>query len=185
MSEHLDEQTLNLFLDGALDAAERQRAELHLAVCADCRVALADWHALFAALDALAPAVAPARAPAFTDGVLRRLGRRRRLWPWTAAQGALALGLLLWLRPQLSGWARGAQGWLADGLQVMWGWLAALTAGVAAWAGWLADGLTAAAGELNLSLAFSASLFQWAVLLGAALLLWLLGHRLLLPDNGR
>ena len=40
-ARHLDEEAINLFLDGMLDRAARKRAENHLATCATCLAELA------------------------------------------------------------------------------------------------------------------------------------------------
>ncbi|MBL8046310.1 MAG: zf-HC2 domain-containing protein [Anaerolineales bacterium] len=50
---HLNEATLNEYLDDALETVERSAADAHLATCPQCAARLAEMHALFAALDAL------------------------------------------------------------------------------------------------------------------------------------
>jgi anti-sigma factor RsiW len=53
MSDHLDDVTLNEYLDAALPADRMAAAETHLAGCRDCAARLSEQRALFAALEAL------------------------------------------------------------------------------------------------------------------------------------
>jgi len=50
---HLNEETLNEYLDGALETVERAAAEAHLAACPQCAARLAELQTLFATLEAL------------------------------------------------------------------------------------------------------------------------------------
>ena len=50
---HLDHNTLNEYLDSALEPARRAEVESHLAACPDCAARLAELRALFAALESL------------------------------------------------------------------------------------------------------------------------------------
>ncbi len=52
-TQHLSAETLNEYLDGALEAPARAQAEAHLADCPQCAARLASWRALFAGLAAL------------------------------------------------------------------------------------------------------------------------------------
>jgi anti-sigma factor RsiW len=53
MPDHLDDDTLNEYLDSALDPARRTEVETHLAACADCAVKLENLRALFAAIESV------------------------------------------------------------------------------------------------------------------------------------
>jgi hypothetical protein len=73
---HLDDETIAAFVDGGLDADERQRAEAHLLVCDECR-------GLAASTSRLATPTESARAR-----------------PWLVAGGlAAAAGIVLLLMP--------------------------------------------------------------------------------------
>lgn len=50
---HLNEETLNEYLDGALETVERAAAEAHLAACPQCSARLVELQTLFATLEAL------------------------------------------------------------------------------------------------------------------------------------
>jgi len=108
--EHLNEETLNMYLDGELSAGKRDRVEAHLAACDECRAETAALQRLFAVLEELVPDLAPA--------VLARIRPRhhlsgpgllnaRSLWLIQALQAAAAVALLAW------GWTRLAGYWTA------------------------------------------------------------------------
>ena len=91
--QHVDDALLIAYADDALDAADRQVVDEHLAECAECRARVEEERALArragAVLSAVAPAVHP--VPPF-DEVLRRRNRssgaRRRAWmplAWAAS----------------------------------------------------------------------------------------------------
>jgi len=102
---HLGEE-LTALLDGALPAAERERAVAHLAGCAPCRTAEARLRGALAALSSLPPPPEP--SPTFEQRFHARLARERsrpRGWlprlPWrwvlpaaaACAAAALAVGV--------------------------------------------------------------------------------------------
>lgn len=180
---HLDESTLNEWLDEALPAAERAAAAAHLAGCPECAARLAELRLVFAQLEAL-PEVPLARD--LTPTVLGRLPARAtpalgRGWPWALAlQTALAVGVLLLAAPavDLAGPAGLATTW-AQGLAAGWAGLSAQTQTdlAAAW--------QAGAQLLNDARALGAPLGEWpaaAWSAGLALLglLWLAGNGLAL-----
>jgi hypothetical protein len=116
-TDHLGEETINLFLDGMLDEPARRRAETHLAACARCRAELGRWHEMFVALDALAPVTDTALTQVAGPSLRVSL---RRIRPWVALQGIFAVGLLLLVWPRIVGWVggiapEGVRAWLADG----------------------------------------------------------------------
>jgi predicted anti-sigma-YlaC factor YlaD len=77
---HIGSEELAGYLDNRLDAAWSARVEAHLASCADCRAELVHARAL---LDS---------APAET--IEPSVGRARRVRPWLAAAGILAIASL-------------------------------------------------------------------------------------------
>ena len=96
---HLDDFTLNEYLDHALDESARAEAEMHLRTCPACRTQLEELQMLFAELEDLPEAhLEHDLAPA----VLAHLPRRNivNLQKWTrafAAQLGVAVGFMFWL----------------------------------------------------------------------------------------
>ena len=99
--EHLDNERIQHYLDGALEEQERDRAEEHLAQCSSCAQELKAWEKVFAPLNAL-PWLEPSRQ--FESNVLSKLGFQpwwaklfaRPFWPKAALAGAMAT-LAVWL----------------------------------------------------------------------------------------
>ena len=105
---HLDDFTLNEYLDEALDESSRQDVETHLASCPDCRIRLEDLQAVFAELEALPETTL---AHNLTLSVLARLPQTMpaRAVVWTrafAAQLGVALGAFIWLAMQVVNFVR-------------------------------------------------------------------------------
>jgi hypothetical protein len=97
---HLDEITLNEYLDHALDKSECDAADLHLQTCHSCRAKLSELQAVFEELDAL-PEVQLEHDLAPT--ILARLSQKMPVRVWTrafAAQVGVAIGLMFWLALQ-------------------------------------------------------------------------------------
>lgn len=106
MSDHPNEQTLNMYLDDELSADEREHVDAHLAGCDACRAEMQALQGLFTALEELALASDP--APDLVPGVLAHIRPRHRpivLWLVPVLQGVIALALLAW------GWTRLADYW--------------------------------------------------------------------------
>jgi len=99
--EHLDNERIQHYLDGALEEQERVRAEEHLARCLSCAQEMKAWEEVFAPLNAL-PMLEPGRH--FEADVLGQLGIQpwwaklfaRPFWPKAALAGAMAT-LAVWL----------------------------------------------------------------------------------------
>mgnify|MGYP003565300956 CR=1 FL=1 len=97
---HLDEITLNEYLDDILDEPKRYAADLHLQSCAACRAILDELRSVFAEFDAL-PEVQLERD--LTPSVLARLPQKNPVRVWTrafAAQLGVAIGSMFWLGMQ-------------------------------------------------------------------------------------
>ncbi len=99
---HVDEGTLNAYLDGELPAAERAGVEAHLEQCATCRASLEEERALLERASTLLGSVRPPERAIPPFEALRRAPRRSRWhvrtsFAW-AASIALALGLGYYLR---------------------------------------------------------------------------------------
>ena len=179
---------LNEYLDDALDEAQRQQVEAHLAVCPGCRAQARALQGVFRSL-----AVLP-EAPFSADWaeLAARLAAEdavRRMPGWlpllTAAQGLLAWVLLTaWL---LAAWPAGrstaalylesARQWFA----ITWPDMGQI------WAGWLHSfeqlSLRSVQAWLSPDLAFSLPGAAWALIIGCALAAWLASVRSL-SKNG-
>jgi anti-sigma factor RsiW len=187
LSGHLDEEMINLFLDGMLDEPARRWTEAHLATCARCRAELGRWHELFVALDALAPVTRTALTS--VTGPLPRVSSRR-IRPWLAAQGIVAAGLLFLVWPRIAGWVGGiapdgVRAWLTAWATDLTGWLAPIGTSATGLTVWLGDGLTSLWEGLTMGMPAGVSLLQWGVVIAVLLVIWLLGNRLLLKDAHR
>jgi predicted anti-sigma-YlaC factor YlaD len=190
---HLTIETLDLYLDQALDAPTRAAVESHLATCAVCRAELDALHGLFAALAALPPEPLPAD---LAGPVLRRIAgapvpARSRAWPaghpyaitLLAVQIVLAGLLVAWYGPALTSAAavelaalpRPALPDLSASLAWLEGWLAML--------GTILSGLIPAEDALRAGPLAGLSAAQSAIGLAALGLVWLLGNRLILAGS--
>jgi hypothetical protein len=79
--QHLTDDELNLLIDGAMPAAERARAEGHIAVCATCRESMVQFNAIAQAL----AAIPVARVPRSFQLGPKFAGQRRPFWSRFAA----------------------------------------------------------------------------------------------------
>jgi hypothetical protein len=105
---HLDDYTLNEYLDRALDESARAEVEAHLDTCAACNAKLDELRKLFAELGDLPEVnfegdLAPA--------IFERLPRHEpiRPWVWTrslAAQLGVVVGFVFWLGMQVTSFVR-------------------------------------------------------------------------------
>ncbi len=183
LSTHLDDTTLNEYLDATVAPPRRAETVAHLEACAGCQQRLADLRALFAALDSLPDArlehdlsrkVAAALKP-------QRLALPLALRLAFVAQAGLVLllGLALW--PTLSAFVTPVPtgpfigplvSAFADSVQALaTQWQAALEAARVS----IGSGLESARALLPASLGIG-----WGVGLAAVALLWLVGNSLLL-----
>lgn len=94
--KHLDDFTLNEYLDRALDERVRRATETHLGGCPPCRAKLDAFQSVFSELDALPEAhlehdLAPAILARLTRKTPARTGTRA-----FAAQAGAAIGMLFW-----------------------------------------------------------------------------------------
>jgi hypothetical protein len=180
---HLSEETLNMYLDGELNAAERESVEAHLAACATCRTEAEALGDLFAALAKVTDVPAPNLVP----GVLAHIRPRHRLsalgWLVPAFQGAAAAALLAWGWVRLIGHLGAIVGTLPiDGLGVSWdkvtGWVMSQWAFLSTWPSALLS--TFQGWNAQLPATPGLTLPQVALLASAAAALWLIGNALLL-----
>lgn len=130
---HLDDATLNEYLDDVLDAPARAATQAHLDGCPACAARLESLRTLFTTLDAL-PEAPLARD--LSAEVLRQLPRRaapglRPAWRWVfAAEALLALVLLAIAAPFASAWWPPTD--VAELSQPLIGLVVSLVAGLAA-----------------------------------------------------
>ncbi len=179
------------WLDGELPPAGRVRVEAHLAGCAACCEAVAEWRAARAQLATFAPPATPGAAAAFWSRLEPRLApapRPRADPALYLAPAALALGWVVWqglslawaVAGPLGGWhalAMGGQrlvtaGLLPAGISSAWlpPALALPANGLAALAPWLAPGSLWVLAEVAINWAVAAAL---AMLYVAWIVLWL------------
>lgn len=102
--DHLTLETIDRYLDGALEPADRTAVEAHLAACGACRAEVTAQRAVWSALAALSAEplpvdlsaavlarIAPAPAARWSAGA----------WLALAAQAATLVALAVWLAPAL------------------------------------------------------------------------------------
>jgi hypothetical protein len=190
---HLDEETINLFLDGALDQTARKRAEIHLAECEECLAELVRWHTMFVALDSLSPASANAhsqeqarcqRAVTLTPSGSRWL-THRVYWALPVAQAIASAALLLWMWSRLVGWVENGVNWLVDRFSDSARWMELLWDVFLRLTGRLGEGLSSFWEGTSPEMPVGLSILQGGILVGALLILWFVGNRLLLQDGLR
>ena len=180
--DHINEFTLNEYLDDALPEAERQTVAAHLSTCAACQAELAELQQLFLALDAVPD------LPLATDlstAVEAKIVHKEAVdseqftvnsWPLLILE-LVAAGVLLFLL-----WPT-VREWLLPGLS----WQAQLTANVT-WPApifWpdLGGWVTAVSHQLQTTSFIELPAAQWGLLIGAALIVWLAGSQLLFTNN--
>ena len=98
---HLDDDTLNEYLDHALGESERNAAKAHMQDCTECRARLDQLQSVFAELDALSEAHL---VYDLSPSIRARLPQRETVRVWTrtlAAQLGATFGLLFWLGVQV------------------------------------------------------------------------------------
>ncbi len=175
---HLTEFQLNEYLDGALNEAERQAVEAHLAACGGCREALADLQAVFFALDEVAEVELTADLSA---RVLADLQVQPDASPWLRPllliQAAVVSGMAVWLWPTLRDWALSmetAVRLLQTNFTLS---LPALWEQIGEWVTAVTQQIQSVRPAIPLANA------QWTWLIILALVLWLAGNQLLLNDE--
>jgi len=171
---HLDEFTLNEYLDGMLDAAARAETETRLAACGECRAAQAELQQLFTALAEVKelPLTADLSARVLAE-IKPEVAAATWLRPLLLGQLLAAAAMLVWLWPLIGGWLRLA----GTAVQTA---LSHLQPIQFSWGTWLAGWGTAVLSQLqNARPALDLAANQWSLLLLLALALWLAGNRLL------
>lgn len=98
---HLDETTLNLYLDDALDANARAQADTHLAACDICQRELKSLRALTATFEAwrAEPIPRDVSAPVVARIATRSAWRARTSVAVLGVQTLIAAAVLLWVLP--------------------------------------------------------------------------------------
>jgi predicted anti-sigma-YlaC factor YlaD len=179
--DHPNQDTLNLYLDGELEPQSRAAVEAHLSACAGCRGELDALRAVFADLEALAPTPPPIDLAPL---VLARLAPTPHshwpagAWALLAAQIAAVAALAVWLAPEL-----GRRVFAAIPPAEALAWLESLAA---SWRAPLFIGpaeLLRAAGSNALAPLAAIAPATWALIVGAAGVVWLIGNRLLLARD--
>jgi len=190
---HLTTETLNQYLDEALDAPARAAAESHLAACEVCQAELDALRELFAALATLTPEPLPIdlAAPVLQRITPAMAPMRPRAWPaghpyavaLLAAQVVLAGLLAAWFGPALASAAAvelAALPRLAlPDPSALLAWLDGCLSTLSA----MLPRLALAEDALRAGPLAGLSAAQWAIGLAALGLLWLLGNRLILAGS--
>jgi anti-sigma factor RsiW len=184
---HLPDEALNEYLDSEMGAAERARAEAHLAACAECSTRLEELRALF---DALAGAPQEHLSKDLAGPVLSavQVGHAPRRMRWGMALAAIIQVVIstaaLALLPPASTWlAALKQVSASTGQALQTGWLPAqsvleaLDRAQQSAQDALTGGLSPFNSPLRLSLPPALEL---GLILGIGALLWLAGNGLLL-----
>ena len=163
MKPHLDFITLNLYLDGALDASARTSADAHLAQCDACRAELASLQTVAGAFDVWRSEPIPRDV---SVPVMARV--RQRPVPSTRARwGVAALGAQVGLIVVLVAWA------LPFLLRIVTG----VNVPPLSWPAWDWNVARPALPDVMLTLP-ALSLWMWGALLAGAAVLWFVGNRL-------
>ncbi|MEM7113038.1 MAG: zf-HC2 domain-containing protein [Chloroflexota bacterium] len=175
--EHISNTQLNEYLDKALDAAQTQRVEAHLATCAACQAELAELQALFTELAALTEI---AFAGDVAEAVVSELAQETPLSRWSigilALQAAIGVGLMVVLWPSVQ-WLLRLVGESAETAvitlqpQPRLFWQDTIT------------GVAIALEELQMGWQLDIPFEQWSWVLALALVIWLVGNRLLFIDS--
>ncbi len=181
---HIDEFTLNEYLDEALSEAERNEVAGHLAHCAACQAAFTELQQLFFTL-ATVPDI-----PLSVDigqTVVAQIEREKGVDSdrWTVSSGLLLLFelaatavLLFWLWPVVQEWLLAARNWQTR-LVVNITWPQPIS-----WAE-INEAVTAVTRQLQTTAFSDLAAIQWAMLIGLALIIWLAGNRLIFTNNAR
>lgn len=173
---HLDEFTLNEYLDQALDEAAHHQAAVHLATCPTCQAALAELQGVFAALGQvqempltadLAPRILPHLAP-----------EQSPLWARLvllaqAVGAAIMLGLL---------WSSVQETVQQTSLQLESAILQLFEQVLVQWQAVWAWGTAVFNQPPSFAITPDMITTQWLLLLGLALAAWVAGNRLLLKE---
>ena len=182
---HLNEELLNEYLDGVLDAQTKKLADAHLANCGVCRAQLDDLRHVFVLLSTLADE--PVKADLSISLPTAVIGGWAPLSPRAvtllALEGGLAvlLAALAWPRLLL------VAGDVEARLFLDWsGWLVRLAAvwEVSPWLTQLGRYADVVGGAWQASAtAISGRTWVWAAVSAGALAAWLAGNRLLLKNG--
>ncbi len=175
---HLDEFTLNEYLDHTLDAETNRMVESHLTSCPTCQQSLAELQTVFAALTAVTD------LPLTTDFAPRVLQTIQPepttpAWiPWMllaqlAGAALMLAGLWSSVQTVLARWQTVAQ----TGIQQMAEVLGS------AWAAWVAWGTAVWQHPPTFPPVLELAVNQWAWLFLLAFAAWLVGNRLLINEN--
>jgi anti-sigma factor RsiW len=114
MTEHLTESLLNEYLDGALDPSGRQRVEVHLVACPECRAREEQLKRLF---EALAGLTEQPLAHDLVSYVLPRLPRTPTNLAWKlvlAVQSGFTIALLILIGAPLASRLASTFTWLTS-----------------------------------------------------------------------
>ncbi|NOK61477.1 MAG: hypothetical protein GFH27_549311n116 [Chloroflexi bacterium AL-W] len=181
---HIDTETLDLYLDGQLDPEEQAHIEAHLTECPTCQQELATLEDLFVAFDELSQADLPVD---LTEAVLTQIAlpvttwHLRFVWGLLFVQLTLSIALAIWSGPVLT------QDLSTQLIRLTSEWLFNLSINLMDWLSAQFVELNIFAVELPQILsAFDIDLFvsplQWTLAIAGAGMIWLVGNRFLLAN---
>lgn len=188
---HVDELTLNEYLDNELPLSKRVDVEAHLTECTSCQAELAELQQLFFTLDSAAEAPFAVDISAAVAYQIEQEQSINRNWFSVNSSMLLAFELLaatvllflLW--PTLQEWLLQANDWQFQ-LAVNVTWLEPVS-----WAEIMARITAVLTNSQAIFYSFQSAplvdlaTMQWAVLIGIALIIWLAGNRLLFTNDSR
>lgn len=182
--DHIDELTLNEYLDESLPEVTRQAVEAHLAMCGACQAELADLQQLFFALDSVTDAPLSTDLSVAVEAQIKKEPVASEQfsvnsWPLLIFELVAAGVLLFLLWPTVQEWLLLARGWPVQvAADVTWpqpvSW-AEMSTRMAT----LISSVQAGFDSFQTASLIELATMQWVFLLGAALVIWLVGNRLL------
>jgi len=182
---HIDEFTLNEYVDNAMSDEQRAEVEAHLNKCADCQAELAELQQLFFALDNVTEAPFTVDVSVAVKSQIEQEAVNSK--QWSVNSGLLlvfeivAAGVLLFfLWPTVQEWlilARGWQGQFAVDFAlpklVTWTEITSTSA----------SSVQVIFNHFQSTPSVDLATMQWAVLLSVGLIIWLAGNRLLFTST--
>lgn len=178
--EHLDDDTLNEFIDSNLDPSSRKAVDRHLKECADCRRRVEDIWLVFRALDSVQEITIASDVSTIVMAQIQEKEPAGRIPVWLAALIFFQVIVILIMTFVL--WPS-AGNWLIQASQSLPKTLSGLPVEnimnqPADMFRTLTSTLVSAAGSIESPLFLSAG--QWTLMISLALIIWLVGNSVLL-----
>jgi hypothetical protein len=178
--DHLDDDTLNEYLDNILDPSSRTAVDQHLEGCADCRRRADDMRLVFQALDSIQDIAISSDLATGVMAQIREKEPASRIPFWLAALifvqvlVIVLMAIILW--PSAGNWLIQAGQNVPEALNVLP--VENILNQPAELFGTLTSTIVEAVGSVQSPLFLSAG--QWALMITLALIIWLAGNSVLL-----